>query len=207
MKSFRLVFVLLSLLLMNACTKEHITYVDDSFKLWTYFKNGTYWIYINEKTNTYDTNYIIGDASITYNPDTPPQYEYIHLNLTSNFIKSYVIYVEHHESMLKIGLNGPLWANGDVLSSSVIAGTSDSISRECRLINVHDTMMINGTLFANVIQTRDSTVDNGNTVVADFYFVKNFGLVRFDATIENPDFLTIDTYAWSLLKIGVRTQK
>ena len=181
MKIKSTLLVVLIILINCNCTKnKYVYYIKDSIKPWSYFKQGSYWIFYNENTKSLDSNYINKKEDILIQPDSPPQYEHIYINISSNFINHYTIFRNSDDSYLELGyLN--------VLSASIIEGSSSIISTTCRLINVFDVLTINGNNFKNVIQTQNTSIYNQDTTITNYYFVKNIGLVKKEINYLNMD--------------------
>lgn len=178
------------------CKKQPSThYVLESFKQWSLFQKGSYWIYYNETTNSIDSTYIDHNPDIWYTPGVPANYEIINLGLSNSFINSYSIMAgDQDNSFLRIGLSYPD-IDPEVLSKWVTDRISDKISTYCNLINVYPTISINGNNFTNVLQTRDSNYfDDGTKSIKTYFFAKNIGLIKLDKKIGKTDTI------WSLLR-------
>jgi hypothetical protein len=190
MRAKSILFFIIIILCISDCTKDkYVYYVKETLKPWAFFKKGSYWIFYNENNGSINSNYISEKEDIYYYPDSPPQYENIYLNISSDFITRYLLFRDKDEaSYLSIGFNFNASDPLKVLSTSVIEGSSNVISNTCRLIKVHETLTINGNKFNNVIQTQDTSVYSyGNKVTVNFYFVKNIGLVKQETSYQGTD--------------------
>ena len=173
--------MVLIILINFSCTKnKYVYYVKDSIKPWSFFKKGSYWIFYNENTKSLDSNYINKEENIFIEPDSPPQFEHIYINISGNFINHYSIFRDSDDSYLKLDYS-------NVLSASVIEGSSSIISTTCRFINIYDILNINGNNFENVIQTQNTRIYYQDTTITNYYFVKNIGLVKKEINYQNMD--------------------
>ena len=196
MKTKTIIYFTFFLLLLCNCKKEpSVYYVQDSFKEWTVFQKGSYWVFLNENNKSFDSNFINENPSITYIPSTPPQEEIIGINLNSNFIEDYSIRAgAQNISFLRISLYAPD-IDPIALSTWVTNGTSNQASNYCWLVKVHSTLLINGNTFNNVIQMRDSNnLYDGTKSIKNYYYVKNVGLVKLERKLNEADTI------WSLVR-------
>jgi hypothetical protein len=186
------IVILCGFTFMVSCKKEpEKIYVQDSFKEWACFQNGSYWIYLNESSNRSDS------SSLYYGPSTwfykltgdGKLYEmnsYQIQNIGEFRVGARVDY--SFFSVQGIFLHGTY-----VLTSSVTSGLSDQVSQTCWVLKRYDSLTVNNQLFSDVIHTRDTFSNSIN----DYYVAKNVGLIKF--AIKNG----YGDSTWSLLRYHV----
>jgi hypothetical protein len=170
-----------------------VYYIDDSFKQWVLFQPGTYWIYLNEKSNTEDSLFVDSTQSHYFQPPPPTQiqHEGIAYSISNGFISSAVIGCGRNSSYLNLkDFNSDNYA----LGSGVIYNDLNEISPSCWLIEKIDTFIVNNNKFLNVVHTRDTNNYYPHNHIKDYYFAKNIGLLKFSIKTN-----TIDS-TWSILR-------
>lgn len=183
MKIGSVLFLCLASLSIVSCNKhDENYYVQDSFKDWTLFKNGSYWIYLDEKSNTIDSVWVMDfPEEYFYAPDDGGKhYEIIRYTVAD--LAEFILSGGIDESYLRI--EGA--AGRDIInSSSVTANITDHVSSRCGVINRYDTLQINHIKFPHVIHIRDSSNNSVFFKVADYYFARNIGIIKYSVTNDS----------------------
>ncbi len=184
-----LITLIIYFLLITGCNKNaEKYYVQDSFKQWSLFQYGSYWIYANDKNANNDSSYVYsGPSTWFYKPIGDGKfYEVISYQIMN--IGEFRLGAKTDNSVLII--EGKFQAGGYVLTSSVTSNLSDKVSPTCWVIKRYDSITVNNQLFFDVIHTRDTFSNSIN----DYYFGKKVGLIKF--AIKNE---YIDS-TWSLVR-------
>ncbi|HEY5122224.1 MAG TPA: hypothetical protein VIK14_00665, partial [Ignavibacteria bacterium] len=81
MKIRPFIYCLLFLVLVTSCKKKGTTtyYIDNSFKEWVLYKQGSYWIYLNEGKGRLDSTFIsqAPDDFLSHSDEDNHNYEII----------------------------------------------------------------------------------------------------------------------------------
>jgi hypothetical protein len=188
----KLVFYFALFTIIVGCSKRQSTYyIQDSLKEWTFYKTGSYWIFLNETSQNQDSLFIDEDPTSYFTPPEPTntQYEIIKYEINNGFLTTGTLSAGMEDNAFFVFSD--FQSGGMPLSTWIINGKSSSISTYSWLIKRFDTLTINKTLFYDVIHTRDSS-EKGRA--RDYYFVKNIGLVKFSIRTAQFD------STWSLLR-------
>jgi hypothetical protein len=179
--------------LLISCKKQTPTvyYINDSFKKWTLFQKGSFWIFYNEQSNNIDSIYISETPTSWYSPAEPIAIQYILIKLSNSFLIQYLI---------SSGPNDPVLSVEDIYSTdrnvfcyAQIVGSSIYASPTCKLVEKLDKYVINNNMFFNVIHTRDSNFVKP-IITKDYYFVQNIGMVQYSIKTTSSD------STWSILR-------
>jgi hypothetical protein len=166
--------------------KDQNYYVQNSFKEWTLFKKGSYWVYLNETSNKPDSCFVIENAIDRMNSDeyggTLNQggiyYEIISYNIF-NVALFELIARDNDSYLLCEGFAGHDFIN----SYRVTSNLSQEVNVNCVVKKRYDTLVINNNKFVDVIQTQDSesTLINNHFYysISNYFFAKNIGLIKF----------------------------
>lgn len=176
-------------LLITGCHKtEEKYYVQGSFKEWALFQYGSYWIYLNEKSNRVDSSWVYdGPSTWFYKPSGDGKlYEVISFQILN--IGEFRLGARTDYSTLLI--EGKFLSGGYALTSLVTSKSSEHVSQTCWVMKRYDSLLVNNQLFFDVIQTRDTFSNSVN----DFYFAKKVGLIKFAIKNEYGD------STWSLVR-------
>ena len=205
MKPKALLLICCLCIIMTNCKKEPgVYYIDQEFKEWALFKEGSYWIYINEKNATSDSTYIQVPPVEMFLPTDPGEihHEAIFIEYTSTFIsKSEIQALQPANptgnlttSMVGIRDN---YSYNYCLSDAMVKTTLQDQIFNCKVIERYDTIILNANRFHNVIQTQDSETVNGDYCIKNYFFAKNIGLLKYSIRTS-----TFDS-TWSLLRWNV----
>ena len=180
---------------ITGCQKEGTkVYIQDSFKKWTLFNPGSYWIYYNEQTMKLDSVYV---DTIPLEYFYPPDKDKIHYEI--------IIYNAVNLAEFTLGARADdsfLLCEGSaghdfIFSYRVSANISQNITEACGVVHRYDTLTINNIKFFNVIHIRDSSTNNFLYSRQDYFFAKNIGIIKYSKTSSS-----LDT-TWSLLRYHV----
>lgn len=200
--NFFLITLILFVINLSGCKKQgpQKYYFDNNLKSWTCFKNGSYWIYQNEKTLLFDTTVILSNGSLFSGSEDANQFEIIHSNIKSGFIREFSGFREPITSFFQIGLFYPEPGNPIALSSTVSNGGNDGFFtneyQKFWCVERLDSLILNGNIFTNVIHTRN-LIPGCDSLQDDFYFARNIGLIK--CSIKTSKFDS----TWSVIKYFV----
>ena len=196
MKKNRFILFIVLLIFVFSCNKSSTTtyYISDSFKAWSLFQPGSYWVYLDEKKQMPDSIYLDSKPISYFTPPKPAsiQYEIIDYQISNGFLNYAAI--ECGENGSNLGLSDFYSNDSYALSTGVIDNTMTMVSENCRLIERLDTMVINNYKFTNVIHTRDTNNFLTHIWRKDYYFAKNIGLLKFSIKTPKTD------STWSILR-------
>ena len=206
MKKIITVLVLFCVVL-TGCKKSGGVYMDmsyptykipDNLKKWTIYKPGSYWVYLNEKTQVIDC------TSFKHGP-----YDYIDGGIEYNWFfvrgpflnKIDVRAVSKGNAMVFIALNTPgigIGLTNKTLIDTVNADTTLQWKYlDYSFVEHLDSTIINGNKFTNVFHTRTiflSSYNIGYLTGYDYYWAKGVGLIRLTEKRTNGD------TTWSLVR-------
>jgi hypothetical protein len=204
----KILILLLFTLLFTGCTKEkEYTYnVPDDFKAYTYFKTGSYWIYLNEKTGITDCTYISKFYSTTRvsgdNGTSDPKVtrDYTEMVFGGKLLRESVVTAELNDAMVEISPNNNYISDIGLTYSLLLDPKMSSTRYREEIYNygisvVYPEETINGNSFSHVYNIhQDGLTDLGDSIVYDVQIVKNIGLVKIRFYDEHAD------TTWSLVK-------
>jgi hypothetical protein len=192
--------IIFFILCFESCKKnEEDYYIQSSFKEWTLFNKGSYWIYSVDSSNTLDSMFINQDPeTILYSPDGGGK----HYEITSYSVSGF------GEFIVSAGIDnsffsmaGGITGSGDIVNYFTTAILSDHVSTTCWVIKRNDTLLVNNNIFLDVIHTRDTSSAHSNHKVPstrDYYLARNVGLIKFSLKTD-----TINS-TWSLVRWHVK---
>jgi hypothetical protein len=199
--SLNLLMISITFMSFQGCKKQDINYyIPDEFRLWTCYKPGSYWIYLNEKTGAQDCTYVKEfmsgiHSSHSYESDPVHNYEYATVAFTSHLYSSFDI--------VTTSLSIPLF-NAEISS----IGFSYSLLKNpvytlynyggSGVYEVYSMESVNGNEFLNVYDMRSEWLNkSGDSLAWEAHFVESVGIIKL-RTSKAP----FDT-TWSLLRWGI----
>jgi hypothetical protein len=217
-KKFCLLLKILSFLVIlfffQGCTKkDSYRYVPDEFKPWSYYKPGSYWIYLNEKSGvqdcTYVTDFTSGMHSYRSGEEDPVTHsEYAEAPVAGNLYQSFEIVATRtstkeawvDDAFLSIPLSNP--GMGQVGFSYLLLKKPGYTLYSVRpqfdnygVFAVDSLEYINGTAFTDIyILRHEWMADSGDTLLTEAYLVKSMGIVKLRMDDGQAD------TTWSLLR-------
>lgn len=201
-KVIRFLNLLSILIYLTNCKKEPIHYtISDDFRKWVDCQNGSYWVYKNELTGNIDSVYFLGDRLYSTDFSYKEQgysFDFININLKSSFIQSIYISVNADFEFAILDVRG---MGSALRTNSEIGQNIKWINGIYRFVNFYDSLKINNNIFHNIIHTRTSLPyhSTNDSIVCNFYFSKNIGLIKFQSEVQIS---SADT-SWSLLRWNV----
>jgi len=191
-----------TIILIGSCKKKETPQyfnIDKSFKDWSLFQKGSYWVFLNEISLQMDSSYVTTDPRIGYlppDPDVINHYEQIYYELTNSFIK----YVEINKNSSESDMSFSTDYADNTVFAALFSGYTDGSwfgsAYSCSFVEKIDTMIVNTNKFRDVIHTR--VIDSYyNNLQFDYYFVKNVGWVKYSIKTSTMD------STWSLLRYHV----
>ena len=204
MKNSLNIIALIIMLIMTDCKKEQKYYaLPQDFLEWVYFKNGSYWIYLNEKVGTSDSCYILYYPMIASLINEPYNYKYD--GISTGFISSFL-----QGSLI---VSTPDFSYADFFTQkggrSLSIRTDTYIGQQVEFLDalyekvaVFDTLTLNNTIYRNVIYTRVAfpssyTKSSHDSIIRKYYFAKNVGLIKYEIQESNTD------STWSLMRYNI----
>lgn len=192
---YMVIFLFISL----SCTKER-SYdhyrISDDFRKWVDFKDGSYWVYINENSGLIDSCYIIYKGAFTQTEyqDVGYVYDVIDIILSrSTFFHEIYIQAEANFNWAAIGLTKGVGDYG--LRNDIKKGQRIVIGKGTyEVVDVLDSMQINNYYFRNVIHTRSANPWKIDSIIHEYFFSKGIGLIRLHQTLLHTD------STWNLLR-------
>jgi len=213
-KKFRAISILLltgltAALCLNGCTKEseQSYYIQETFKPWSIYKPGSYWIYLNEKTGAQDCTWVSAiSRQMSYeggNGSSDPviHREYIMMDLSGKLFNAITVNGQgSDESLMEIS---PCVRYFDAIgfSNQMMLNPSFRHYFEVHQIynlgvkTVYPSETIHGNTFTNVYDLRHEWLNyTGDSLVTEAHLVKNTGIVLYRTYRESKD------TTWSLLR-------
>jgi hypothetical protein len=196
------IYLLLTLISISGCKKPVDQWnIPDDFQGWSRYREGTYWIYLNETTQKLDCTYVAKFSSGIY-----PAYEgNIFLN-----------YQQKEESLIKgsflSGINTEstnkdyasmtircktlnIYFTTQLLSNPQYYKQSYGGTENHGVIAVYPSEMVNENSFANVYHLRmESQTWLGDSIITDGHLVKDVGLISYKKRFNQSD------TSWTLVK-------
>jgi len=196
------IFIVVLILFFSAgCKKKervHYTIADD-VKQYGLFQKDSYWIYLNETTQTYDCTFV-NQTPVFYTenlkgPEDEPLIDNIRIYLSGKHIEQISLAGNYlMEDFSPFSLN-PMFISGVNLHKSRLFGSSIYT-----FVSEFDSLQIEGRTYYQVIQTREDMPD-GNTISdsinQNFFLAKNIGLIQIKREYPHTD------TTWSLLRYHV----
>lgn len=196
-KYIYIIFILLIVLSFQGCKKNSSTtiYIPKQLKDYSVFKEGSYWIFLNENTGVIDSMYIQNPPSFTYsrNGDGPIIEKCNTYYGGSLLASSYAIWSEFGVTMQND------ISNFCLMSESFQPGyTVDLQDLYFKNINYFDTLKINNNICTSVMNTYCRTITlNKDTAIYSFYLSKFIGFVKINLHRHNAD------TTWSIIRYHV----
>ena len=197
----KLVFILILLIFLGCKREVRLPYytINNDFLQYVYFKEGSYWIYKNEHNGSHDSCTLIYPPNV--GPAKPEGLGYTYEVITTGFISKFL---SNSEILASPDFDFAIFEEID--SHSLISiRTSMSIGQKYTFngavieqVALYDSIIINDSIFKNVIQTRVAQPYNlQDSIFYSYFFAKNIGLIKFEKTYLNTD------TTWSLLRYHV----
>lgn len=187
-------FILILLIFLGCKREVQLPYytINNDFLQYVYFKKGSYWIYKNENNELLDSCTLIYPPNVT--PVKPEGLGYNYEEITTFFISKFLSYSKisaqpYYDVSLfeEIGGYSPI-----SIRTSMAVGQKYTYNESViEQIASYDSIMINDSIFKNVIQTRVALNDS---ILYSYFFAKNIGLIKFEKRYLNTD------TTWSLLR-------
>lgn len=203
------------LLLFAGCTKEpEYYYVEDEMKPWTFYKEGSWWVYLNDKTGTTDCTWVSRFSKTDHitggngSSDTERHYEVYGYSFEGKIFDYAEIQArERHPDVMYDGSQYSLHG----ISAQTVQLSYGWLNhpgfyknnRDMELYNygvkqVHPEETFNGIRYTNVYQLQTEAIDYfGDSLVTEAHLVVNKGIVKFRVYKEG-----IDT-TWTLLRSNI----
>jgi hypothetical protein len=196
-KTFSLFAFLFFTLALIGCKKEQAHYtISQDFMKWVYFKEGSYWIYKNEKKGIIDSCYIASKALFaTSNSEKDLGYlfDFIEMHFNSSFLETG--YIRSTPTFDYADYYTGDWTIGSIRTNINIGQKvkwGDDVYEE---LAFYDTFTLNDSVFRNVIHTRIAYPGYSyDSIIRQYYFSKNIGLIKYEKTELNTDSI------WSLMR-------
>jgi len=175
--------------------------IPDEFKAWTMFNPGSYWLYLNEKTQEIDCTSVkhgpYYKEELCYNC---PVVQYMWYYTKSSFLMKFdAVGGKDGNATLTLTTNK---GEGLALTQRTINAPEDSDSTyygcyTYRFIAKTDTFSLNGNQFNNVYHTRlewTGCYAQTDHMTYDFFWARGIGLISLKKTYDNQD------TTWSLVR-------
>ena len=174
-----------------------IRHIPDDFQGWCRYKEGSYWIYRNEKTQQLDCTFVTGFSAGTYAHYDSDVIRYYYDWETSQ-IKGYFLSGISTEST---GIEeatmdfGPFYFTTGLVSNPTYSKSRYSGQNSRGVVRVYPTELVNGHAFTNVYLCRtEYQLWDGDSMIVNGHLVKDVGLVMYDKRIDQAD------TTWTLVK-------
>lgn len=198
-------FIALILLGFISCDKKPDYWnIPDEFQSWCRYREGSYWIYRNEKTLQVDCTYVTryttgkyqheGDGYKVLDYD-----DWESSDITGSFLSG-ITAGSGSKNFATMSLSGKflapsinfsteLWTNPKYQEAWYTGANSSGV------VAVYPTEEVNGNSFTNVYHCRiESQTWDGDSVIVDGHLVKSIGLVKYKKRIDHAD------TTWTLLR-------
>jgi len=204
--------LLLLMLLFAGCQKEKEYYynVPDGFKAYAYFKPGSYWIYLNEKTGKADCTYVASFYPGTHvsgdNGTSDPKVtrEYTSIKLAGKLLSGITVEAQSgDDATMDVNQVNPYAGDIRVSYSLLLNPHMTPTNYEEELWNygisaVYPEVTVNGNSFSGVYNLHeDGLTYLGDSIAYDVQLVKNIGFIKFRFYKEQAD------TTWSLVRWNI----
>ncbi|MEI7897127.1 MAG: hypothetical protein WCJ26_08830 [bacterium] len=205
MKIFQIIFLCVILVLLISCKKSEepnpVIVQNPNYllsiecKKWTMFQPGSYWVYLNEKTQSSDCTYY--KHGLYYNKENYYNgiHEYNWFFVNSNMFIKFSLAGGENGNSLTVDL--PKFQNLIALTQKSLADsvTCDSVPGiyTYTLVEKLPFFTLNGNNYTNVVHTK-CRYQKSDKYAYDFYWAKNIGIIYFKKNYELHD------TAWSLAR-------
>ena len=171
--------------------------IPDDFQGWCRFREGSYWIYRNEKTFKLDCTYVTGFSSGTrahYDSDVVRwYYDWERSDIRGYFISG--IFTESTGIGEAEMTFGPVYLSTWLLADPVYQNPWYPGQSGSGVVTVFPTEVVNGNTFQNVYQCRVANqLWDGDSVIIDGHLAKNVGMVKYVKRVDQAD------TTWTLVK-------
>ena len=183
-----------------SCKKSstpHYT-IPEEFKAWSVFQKGSYWIYFNSVTQSFDSTYVTDNSFQTLSthpqkPDEPYQYDEITILFSSIVYHKFEITGSYSGASLIVYVDTNDYA---ILSSWFL---EDPTRWSSWGKAVFPNFVLNGKSYINVYKT-EATYYNIHSmwVATDCYWSRNLGIIQIVNLINHDT-----TLNWSLLRYNI----
>jgi hypothetical protein len=200
MRKFPVLSCLLLLLIgFSSCKKTYDHYtISDDFRSWLDYNRGSYWIYKNENsgkndsTSVWDRNYETSDAQ----KGNGYYFDYIDTKLKGGFIQE--IYMQGN-SDYQGGLITTNFSSYPEAFRTNAAVNQNIIWNGGKYVELapNDTLVLNNRNFYSVRHTKTADTVKGDSIVREYYFARNIGLIKFRQQYKSTDSV------WTLLRWNV----
>jgi hypothetical protein len=196
-KPISLITYLCVTLALIGCKKNVAHYtISQDFMNWVYFKEGSYWIYKNEKKGIIDSCYIANKALFATSNSEKNQgylFDFIEMHFNSSFLETG--YIRSTPTFDYANYYTGDWTIGSIRTNINIGQKvkwGDDVYEE---LAFYDTFTVNDSVFRNVIHTKIAYPGySDDSIIRQYYFSKNIGLIKYEKTELNTDSI------WSLLR-------
>ena len=173
--------------------------INNDFLQYVYFEKGSYWIYKNECNGTHDS------CTLIYPPNVwtakPEGLGYTYEAITTGFISKFL---SNSEILATPDFDFAVFEEMDshsLISIRTSMSTGQKYTFDGAVIEqvaLFDSIIINDSIFKNVIHTRVAQPNNlKDSIFYSYFFAKNIGLIKFEKRYLNTD------TTWSLLRYQV----
>ena len=180
---------------LTSCRKNEtkLYYINDAFKSWALFQDGSYWIYQNKETSVMSKIIVSTQPEYYFSPPAPAQYRFqeVYSKFSGGFLLNSAISSYGDDATLS--LRDFTDSEDQVLSYYETLNLSNSSSPSSKVVERLDSCRINNNVFRNVIHTMDTASYKTKFFRKDYYFVQHVGLVKFSIKTESTD------SSWSLV--------
>jgi len=191
MKRFLFVSIILLLfsLSITECKKKQVVteYIPGELKEYALFQPGSFWIYKNENTGTFDSTYISEKPEFTYYSESSYDNtitEICHIFYNGPFIQTtYLDPYTYTMGFIRYGFEA-------IQSNSFVPGRIFQLDGATTLkyFPLVDSMTLSNKTFHNVFVTQWQYITSqGDTFRNTSYFVKKIGLIKFNHKEPNAD--------------------
>ncbi len=188
-------YIIIALLTFTSCSKtvDHWN-IPDEFQSWCRYREGSYWIYLNEKTRQLDSAYVTKYTSGTYAHDDDDRiiyyWDWEESDMTGSFLTR--IYTESSDrndaNMTISGNSGGVNFSTGLLANPRYQKAWYTGASSQGVVAVYPTEELNGNLFTKVYHCRiEEQTWDGDSIITDGHLVKNIGLVEFKKRIDQMD--------------------
>ena len=214
MKSIKRLIIPLALLIIlfsGSCKKVPFYGISDGMKEYFSYKPGSYWIYKNDSTGSFDSTYVYSYHDYNFKNTQGINIELLNINFKSQFLAEFDIYyvscqgpdyfvVGHVDPTLPPGGGGLAFYPGWPSNTKVVpnCGPGDIFFYKTL---TKDT--INNNIYNNVLYTELQSTDSSST--SEYYYIRK---LHFEKNIGIVKYFEIDRYnnirnAYSLVRYKV----
>ena len=209
MKKYHVFLLSIVILLLIGCKKDNEPVpviiqnpgylISPECKAWTMFQPGTYWVYLNEKTQVSDCTYYKHGLYFNKTKYSDGFHEYNWFFVNSKVFTKFSLQGGKSGNNLTVTLaSNPYYQIALTQKSLEDSITHDSVPGLCTytLVEKIPSYSLDGNNFTNVIHTK-SRYQNSDVLFYEYYWARNIGIIYF----RKGD-LSSDT-TWSLARWSV----